>query len=132
MGYHDGSASASDRHANAGAVFYPAVDPENNNGSYALPCIEIGGVQVYAYVRDGILVISVDYDTADVSDGSPFRVYDGQAIPTVINVTDAEPVWEALPDNAISEDDARILRRTSDLRPGDWVIPGWLNEKMGG
>lgn len=29
-----------------------------------LPCLVVGGVQVYAYFKGGELVVSVDYDTA--------------------------------------------------------------------
>jgi len=92
--------TASDRAANAAAVFHPAVAAENNNGTYAPPCMEVGGMQVYAYVRDGILVVSLHYDTADISKTSPFAVYDGGCIPTVFKAGDAEPEWTALPEDA--------------------------------
>ena len=59
----------------------------------ALPCIEIGGVQVYAYVRDGQLRVSIDYDTADTSEDSPFKVYGEGFIPTVTSVNGIT-VWE--------------------------------------
>lgn len=36
---------------------------EDSDGS--LPCLMVGGVQVYAYFKGGELVVSVDYDTAD-------------------------------------------------------------------
>jgi hypothetical protein len=32
---------------------------------YSLPCLVVGGVQVYAYFKDGELVVSVNYDAAD-------------------------------------------------------------------
>lgn len=36
---------------------------EDSDGS--LPCLTVGGVQVYAYFEGGELVVSVHYDTAD-------------------------------------------------------------------
>jgi hypothetical protein len=46
---------------NHAAEFFPA-DPQDPDNT--LPCIEIGGVQVYAYwTTDGILRVSVDLDT---------------------------------------------------------------------
>jgi hypothetical protein len=117
----------SDREANAGAVFHPAVAAEANHGSYAPPCVEVGGVQVYVYVRDGIPVISLHYDTAETGPDSPFAVYDVACIPTVIDAGNRKPVWDALPDDAITEADARQLRKTGDARPGAWVLPDWVD-----
>jgi hypothetical protein len=101
--FFEGTMAARDYLANKNAVFHPAVNASDNNGAYAPPCLEIGGVQVYAYVRDGILVVSLDYDTADVSDQSPFALYGGhhgpgsERIPTVITAGHGKPVWDALP-----------------------------------
>jgi hypothetical protein len=85
-----------DHKTNAKAAFLPAVSAEDNDGTYAPPCIEIGGVQVYVYVRDGILVISGHFDTADTS---CFAAYgpDG-TIPVFVKMGDCEHIWEALPD----------------------------------
>jgi len=36
----------------------------DEDGDGSLPCLVVGGVQVYAYFKGGELVVSVDYDTA--------------------------------------------------------------------
>ncbi|MEV5886317.1 hypothetical protein AB0L74_26980 [Streptomyces sp. NPDC052020] len=46
---------------NRAARFLPA-DPADPT---TLPCIEIAGVQVYAYIRDGRVCVSVDLETAE-------------------------------------------------------------------
>jgi hypothetical protein len=57
--------------ANRAATFHPYVHADNNHGATAWPCIDVGGVQVYAYVEldevSGlpVLVTSVHTDTAD-------------------------------------------------------------------
>jgi hypothetical protein len=106
-----------DQIANAAASFHPAVDAADNDGPYAPPCLEIGGVRVYAYVRDGILVVSLDYDAADIGDGrpgaarghlrvasapGPFAAYGAEdCVPTVIKAGEGPPpVWTALPEGA--------------------------------
>lgn len=131
MGFHEGDMTARDYLANRDAKFCPAVHASDNNGAYAPPCIEIGGVQVYAYVRDGILVVSLHYDTADISDAGPWAVYDGSCIPTVIDASGIEtvPVWTALPENAVSQADARQLRKVGVDEPGDWVVPAWVQNE---
>ncbi len=40
-------------------MFLPQVDDDG------LPCLVVGGVQVYAYFKGGELVIGAHYDTAD-------------------------------------------------------------------
>jgi hypothetical protein len=128
MGFFDGDMTAKNYLANQNAVFYPAAAASGNNGSYTPPCVMVGGVQVYAYVRDGILVVSLHYDTADTSPDSPFALYGfDDCVPTVIKAGDREPVWEALPDQAVSEDDHRQLRKAGVDEPGDWVLPGWVH-----
>jgi hypothetical protein len=121
----------SDRLVNASAVFHPAVAAAGNSGTYAPPCMEIAGVQVYAYVRDGILVVSLDYDGADVLSRTLHVYGAGLAVPTVITAGhDTEPVWEALPDDAITEADARQLRKTGDRSPV-WILPDWVHGQGG-
>jgi len=112
---------AKDYLANRDAVFRPLM---RDGDTDALPCIEIGGVQVYAYVRDGILVVSLDFDTADTSDQSPFALYGFRDKVPVVVTASGENVWTAFPHDALSEDDARILRKygSTDLQ---WVIPDW-------
>ncbi len=46
--------------ANAEAKFLPMTD----GGEAERPCLVIGGVQVYAYFKDGALVVSIDADDA--------------------------------------------------------------------
>lgn len=53
--------TAADDAFNHAARFLPA-DPEDPT---RLPCIEVAGVQVYAYIRDGVLRVSVHLDTTD-------------------------------------------------------------------
>jgi hypothetical protein len=97
-------------------------------------------VQVYAYVRDGILVVSLHYDTADTREHGPFAVYDESCIPTVIkagespvptviDAGDIEPVWTALPEDAATEADARDIREAYADEPEQWpawVLPAWV------
>ena len=123
MDFFSGDMTGSDCLANRDAIFRPAVNAADNGGSYAVPGIEIGGVLVTAYVRDGILVVSLDFDGAEAG---PFAVYDGGCIPVIVKAGNSEPVWTALPGDAITEGDARQLRRTGDSRPGDWVLPDWV------
>lgn len=83
-----------DRAANAAARFLP-YDPQDE----ALPCIEIGGVQVYAYVLDGVLRISAHLEEADED---VFSLYAdegaGDNVPVVVHVGAwDEPVFSALP-----------------------------------
>lgn len=52
-----------DTRANLTARFLPQ-DPADESTH---PCVEVSGVQVYAYREDGRLVVSVDLDTADLS-----------------------------------------------------------------
>lgn len=49
--------------ANAEAKFLPMTD----GGEDERPCIEIGGMQVYAYFEAGRLVISLHVDTGDAN-----------------------------------------------------------------
>lgn len=68
-----------------GKAYY---DPDGG-GPETYPCIEIGGVQVYAYFEDSVLHVSLDYDTAD-------EAVQGQAgtVPTQITAS-GTVVWLA-------------------------------------
>lgn len=79
---------ATDRAANAAAKFRPASE------TYTLPCLEVGGVQVYAYVENGVLRVSVDYSNGDVSTATPFDIGNDGGIPTVIDAGH-DTVWES-------------------------------------
>jgi hypothetical protein len=128
--YFEGDMTGHDHLANKHARFHPAVNAHDNNGSYAPPCLEIGGVQVYAYVRDGILVISLHYDEADTSESTPFALYGPDCIPTVIYDGAGEVAWEALPDDAVTGDDARLIRKHNADNPDAWpawVLPDWVD-----
>lgn len=88
----------SDDRANAAAKFHPAgLDSDGETRTY--PCIEVGGAQVYAYVEDGVLRVSVDLETAD---GQVFDLYANDAagdnVPVVASVGAwGDPVFTALP-----------------------------------
>jgi len=86
-----------DKAANAAAKFL-AYDPQDGE-TEALPCIEVGGVQVYAYVEDGVLRISANLEEADET---VFDLYEdegaGDNVPVIVQVGAwEEPVWYALP-----------------------------------
>jgi hypothetical protein len=65
MNFFEGDMREGDRRANAGVIFYPAREPYaplvtcpagapgagGTDETYGPPCVEIGGVQVYVYVR---------------------------------------------------------------------------------
>lgn len=74
-----------DKAANAAARFLP-YDPQDGE-TEALPCIEVGGVQVYAYVKDGVLRISAHLEEADEK---VFDLYEddgaGDNVPVVVQV----------------------------------------------
>jgi hypothetical protein len=80
---------------NAAAKFYPAARTTDPGDLALLPCIEVGGVQVYAYVRDGALVVSLDFDGTDPD---AFDQYgpDG-AVPVQVKLG-GEEVYEVGPD----------------------------------
>lgn len=113
-----------DKAANAAATFLEYQ--EQQDGTEALPCIEIGGVQVYAYVRDGILVVSIDTETADASDDTPFALFGSDQVPVTVNVGDVR-VFEDFPENWVAEEDARLIRKgmASSGEMPMWVLPGW-------
>jgi hypothetical protein len=51
---------------NQQASYLPMTGPYRDADSDgSLPCLTVGGVQVYAYFEAGALVVSVHYDTAD-------------------------------------------------------------------
>lgn len=76
---------------NRAAKFLPQTDDETR------PCIELAGVQVYAYLdNDGVLRVSVDLDTADE------RLKDDEDCVTVRMTVQGETVYDsaaAKPDN---------------------------------
>ena len=115
-----------DKAANRAAAFHPYRSEKNNSGTEALPCIEIGGVQVYAYVRDGILVISADFGTADAGEDSPFALFGSDQVPVVVSVG-GQRAYEDFPEDWVSEDDARALRKAGEDQ--GWVLPGWAAEQ---
>lgn len=61
------------------ARFLPQTDPDT------APCIEVGGVQVYAFITEGELRISVHYDEAD-----PRLLTDDDTVPTRVYLGDTE------------------------------------------
>ena len=83
--------------ANRDAIYREYTPADQNHGIEAGPSLEVGGVLVLAYVKDGQLNVSIDYDTADVSEDSPFKVYGEGCIPTVVSANGIT-VWDALPE----------------------------------
>lgn len=77
------------------ASFYPAAMQEDGE-TFAHPCIALEEVQVYAYVQDGTLVVSIHLDGAA---DPPFRTYGPKfdQVPVVVNIGD-EQVFAAHPD----------------------------------
>lgn len=82
--------------ANRDAKFSPAgIDADGETRT--LPCIEIGGAQVYAYVEDGKLIISAHLDEAS---GEVFELYGpDRCVPVVVTIGGGDPVFAALPDS---------------------------------
>lgn len=82
------------RAANEAALFHPYTVAED--GTEGLPAVEVAGVLVFAYVKDGELRVSVDLDTARHPDG-PFMIIPGHEdeVPMVITVQGV-PVFSAV------------------------------------
>jgi len=102
---HAPARTLTDKQINQYAMFLPYQPATGNNDAEALPCIVLagdedgnGGIQVYAYARDGQLIISVHYDTAgpDEDGRGPWAYYGpGNAIPTIVETGGSDPVWQA-------------------------------------
>jgi hypothetical protein len=77
------------------ALFHAAGADPADSGTYVHPCIALDEVQVYAYVQDGTLVVSIHLDGAT---DPPFRKYGSQydQVPVVVNIGD-EQVFAAHP-----------------------------------
>jgi hypothetical protein len=60
---------------------------EDSDGS--LPCLVVGGVQVYAYFEAGELVVSVDYDSTEDAVGN-----DEGRVPTRVTLGGEEVHYE--------------------------------------
>lgn len=71
--------NATERAINADAEFLPMA------GEGTLPCLVVGGVQVYAYFEGGQLCVSLNYETPD-----PFVMDGDGAVPTRVTVGDTE------------------------------------------
>jgi hypothetical protein len=80
-----------ERRINEAAKFHPARRELERDGSGfdTYPMIEVGGVQVYAYFTEGVLHVSLDYDTPD-----PEVVAEDGAVPTEVTAS-GELVWSA-------------------------------------
>jgi hypothetical protein len=59
------SESDTDRAINRAITFLP-VDPADDT---TRPCLVVAGVQVYAYVRNGELIVSLDFDESEIGRG---------------------------------------------------------------
>jgi hypothetical protein len=83
-----------DRAANAAALFLSAREPGEPGEEYQPPAVEVGGVLVAVYARDGALVVTIDPVAADPD------VYElhGEtaAVPVAVSIGDGK-VFEAMP-----------------------------------
>jgi hypothetical protein len=78
-----------DRDFNEAAEFLPyGPGPDADGGAEELPAIRIGGALVFAYLKGGVLRVSVDLDEAEPLTG------DGECVPLKICVQDSV-VFEA-------------------------------------
>lgn len=68
-----------EREVNENVSFLPAINEDEK------PCMQVAGALVFAYVRDGALVVSVDLETAA---SGTFAMYgpDGDCVPVEIHV----------------------------------------------
>jgi hypothetical protein len=66
--------------------FLPAASEDEK------PCMQVAGALVFAYVRDGALVVSVDLDTAEPG---TFAMYGDSCVPVQVTVQ-GTTVFEAL------------------------------------
>lgn len=83
----DGEREAADEPGGLEALNYTATFLPADPVERALPCVEIGGVQVYVYFHDGALAISGDFGTARDE-----VLVDGQ-VRVVVDMGDVEPMW---------------------------------------
>lgn len=77
-----------ERAANQAATYHPMTDADTK------PCIEIAGAQVYAYVEDGYLRVSVDLDTVE---SWLLRDDSGELLVPIRIAVGAEDVWATSP-----------------------------------
>jgi hypothetical protein len=89
-----------ERLINEAAVFLPMTTDDEK------PCIEVAGAQVYAYVQDGTLVVSVHLDTADKAVFATYGPDDG-LVPVEVTVG-ADTVYASA---AYAADTGRHRRR---------------------
>jgi len=75
-----------DETLNAQARFLPYAGPMLADDPPSYPCIEIGGVQVYGYVKDGELRVAVHFDGAD-----PEVWGEDRSVPVKIDLTGGDP-----------------------------------------
>ena len=94
------AARGAERVINEAAVFLPMTNEDEK------PCIEVAGAQVYAYVQDGTLVVSVHLDTADKAVFSTYGP-DDDLVPVEVTVG-ADTVYASA---AYATDTGRHRRR---------------------
>jgi hypothetical protein len=83
-----------DRAANAAALFLAAQEPGPGGREYQPPAVEVGGVLVAVYVRDGALVVTVDPAGADPE---VFRLHgETAAVPMAVSIAEGR-VFEICP-----------------------------------
>lgn len=109
---------ARERKANMAARFLPASGADDDT----LPMIEVARAQVYAYVQEGILRVSVDLDQAGVADYWNVPEEIGECVPVQIDVG-VDTVWAA-------DRKGRVItpmpEREADLvKAARAVVDGW-------
>lgn len=83
-----------DRMANGAAMFLAAREPGEAGGDYQPPAVEVGGVLVAVYARDGALVITVDPACADPE---VFELHgETFAVPVAVSIGEGR-VFETVP-----------------------------------
>jgi hypothetical protein len=108
---HQDEMTTREYEANKAAAFYPPVDAFFNGDTYAPPCVEVGGAQVYAYVEAGALHVGVDLETA----GDAFDRYDDECVPVVVRVGGQVVFAATEADERVTHDDTvAVLTRARE------------------
>ncbi len=95
-----------DGQVNSAAISYgTAPQPTAPTAEGGYPCIQVAGVTVYLYRRQGRVVVSVDTD--DVNDDTPVYSFGGENLVAITVRCNGDVVWEGAP----TEDDLRAIRK---------------------
>lgn len=69
-----------------------APQPYDEATAGGLPCIQVAGVTVWLYRKDGTMQISIDTDDMDQNTPTVTNEYDQDLVPMVVSVNGAD-VW---------------------------------------